>query len=136
MSTFFSVRHYTLRNAIKGTYPSLTIDYAKAMVARGSLALPMEIQKQNVSGQISVSWTDNSGIANALDTDFAMLMAYNAEKQEAVYDMHTTCRGDEGVGVSYPADWSGDTVHIYLAFISEDWTLVSDSQYVGSETIA
>ena len=32
--------------------------------------------------------------------------------------------------------WSGDTVHIYLAFISEDWTIVSDSQYVGSETIA
>ena len=135
-SAYNAAMSYTLRNAIKGTYPSLTIDYTKAMVARGSLALPMEIQKQNVSGQISVSWTDNSGIANALDTDFAMLMAYNAEKQEAVYDMHTACRGDEGVEVSYPADWSGDTVHIYLAFISEDWTLVSDSQYVGSETIA
>lgn len=50
--------------------------------------------------------------------------------------MHTACRGDEGVGVSYPADWSGDTVHIYLAFVSEDGTLVSDSEYVGSETIA
>ena len=111
---------------------------AKQMAQRDkfSLALPMEIQKQNVSGQISVSWADNSGTANALDTDFAMLLAYNAEKQEAVYDMHTACRGDEGVGVSYPADWSGDTVHIYLAFVSEDGTLVSDSEYVGSETIA
>lgn len=40
------------------------------------------------------------------------------------------------VGSSYPADWSGDTVHIYLTFVSEDGTLVSDSEYVGSETIA
>ena len=135
-SEFNAAMSYTMKNVIKGTYPSFSIDYTKAMVARGSLALPMEVQKQNVSGQISVSWADNSGTANALDTDFAMLLAYNANKQEAVYDMHTACRGDEGVGVSYPADWSGDTVHIYLAFVSEDGTLVSDSEYVGSETIA
>ena len=74
-SEFNAAMSYTMKNVIKGTYPSFSIDYTKAMVARGSLALPMEIQKQNVSGQISVSWADNSGTANALDTDFAMLLA-------------------------------------------------------------
>ena len=74
-------------------------------------------------------------VTEALDTDFAMLLAYNVDKQEAIYDMTSTCRGDEGTSLSYPSNWVGDKVHIYLAFVSEDGTLVSDSVYVGSETI-
>ena len=134
-SEFNAAMSYTLKNAIKGTYPSFTIDYAQAMVSRGSLAKPLNIQKQNNDNEIAVSWQDNSGTANALDTDFAMVMAYNPEKEEAVYDMATACRGDEGASLQYPSDWAGDTVHIYLAFVSEDGTLVSDSDYVGSMTI-
>lgn len=135
-SEFNAAMSYTLKNAIKGTYPSFTIDFAQAMVSRGSLAKPLNIQKQNNDNEIAVSWQDNSGTANALDTDFAMIMAYNADKQEAVYDMTSTCRGDEGSSLRYPSDWVGDTVHVYLAFVSEDGTLVSDSEYVGSMTIA
>ena len=135
-SEFNAAMSYTLKNAIKGTYPSFTIDYAQAMVSRGSLAKPLNIQKQNNDNEIAVSWQDNSGTANALDTDFAMVMAYNPEKEEAVYDMATACRGDEGASLRYPSDWVGDTVHVYLAFVSEDGTLVSDSEYVGSMTIA
>ena len=135
-SEFNAAMSYTLKNAIKGTYPSFTIDYAQAMVSRGSLAKPLNIQKQNNDNEIAVSWQDNSGTANALDTDFAMIMAYNADKQEAVYDMTSTCRGDEGSSLRYPSDWVGDTAHVYLAFVSEDGTLVSDSEYVGSMTIA
>ena len=135
-SEFNAAMSYTLKNAIKGTYPSFTIDYAQAMVSRGSLAKPLNIQKQNNDNEIAVSWQDNSGTANALDTDFAMIMVYNADKQEAVYDMTSTCRGDEGSSLRYPSDWVGDTVHVYLAFVSEDGTLVSDSEYVGSMTIA
>ena len=134
-TAFNAAMSYTLKNVIKGTYPSFTIDYSQAMVSRGSLAKPLNIQKQNNNNEIAVSWNDNSGTANALDTDFAMIMAYNAEKKEAVYDMATACRGDEGASLQYPSDWVGDTVHIYLAFVSEDGTLVSDSDYVGSETI-
>ena len=100
------------------------------------LAKPLNIQKLNNDNEIAVSWQDNSGTANALDTDFAMVLAYNANKQEAVYDISSACRGDEGASLRYPSDWVGDTVHIYLGFVSEDGTLVSDSDYVGSETIA
>ena len=134
-SAFNAAMSYTLKNVIKGTYPSFTIDYTQAMVSRGSLAKPLNIQKLSNDNEIAVSWQDNSGTANALDTDFAMVLAYNANKQEAVYDISSACRGDEGASLRYPSDWAGDTVHIYLAFVSEDGTLVSDSDYVGSMTI-
>ena len=104
-SAFNAAMSYTLKNVIKGTYPSFTIDYTQAMVSRGSLAKPLNIQKLNNDNEI------------------------------AVYDMTSTCRGDEGSSLSYPSDWVGDTVHVYLAFVSEDGMLVSDSEYVGSMTI-
>lgn len=134
-SAFNAAMSYTLKNAIKGVSPNFSIDYSKVMVSRGSLALPLDIQKQNNDGEIAISWSDNSGIANALDTDFAMPLAYNANKQEAVYDMVSSCRGDEGVSLNYPSNWSGDTVHVYLGFVSENGSLVSDSVYIGEVVI-
>lgn len=62
-------------------------------------------------------------------------LAYNANKKSAVYDMVSSCRGDEGVSLSYPSDGVGDTIHIYLGFMAEDGSLVSDSAYVGEKVI-
>ena len=107
---------YIMKNAIKGTYPSFTIDYSQVMVSRGSLAKPLNIQKLNNDNEIAVSWQDNSGTANALDTDFAMVLAYNANKQEAVYDISSACRGDEGASLRYPSDWAGDTAFRYAGY--------------------
>lgn len=127
---------YTLKNAIKGSYPNQSIDYTSVMVSRGSLMLPPNVQKVSNDGEIAISWTDNSGLGNASDTDLAMPLAYNETKHEVIYDFNYSCRGDEGVSLAYPTNWTGDTVHIYLTFVSDDGTLVADSIYVGSQTIA
>ena len=44
---------------------------------------------------------DNSGVGNASDTDFAIPLVYNANKRVAIYDMVSSCRGDEGVSLSH-----------------------------------
>lgn len=134
-TAFNAAMSYTLRNVVKGVSPNLSIDFAKVMVSRGSLLLPLNIQRLNNDGEIALSWVDNSGVGNALDSDFAMPMAYNADKNEVVYDMASSCRGDEGVGLDYPSNWVGDTVHVYLGFVSENGSLVSDSVYVGEMVI-
>lgn len=135
-TAFNAAMSYTLKNVIKGASPNWTVDYPKMMVSRGSLDLPMNIQKLSIEGEIGISWLDNSGTGNALDTDFAMPLAYNADKQEVVYNMTSSCRGDEGVSLMYPSNWVGDTVHVYLGFVSEDGYLISDSVYVGEVQIA
>ena len=106
------------------------------MVSKGSLELPLNIQLLNNEGEVALSWGDNSGVGNASDTDFAMPLVYNANKRVAIYDMVSSCRGDEGVSLSYPSDWVGDTVHVYLVFVSENGSSVSDSVYVGEKVIA
>ena len=105
------------------------------MVSKGSPELPLNIQLLNNEGEVALSWGDNSGVGNASDTDFAMPLVYNANKRVAIYDMVSSCRGDEGVSLSYPSDWVGDTVHIYLGFMAEDGSLVSNSAYVGEKVI-
>lgn len=127
---------YTLKNAIAGVAPDFGIDYSKVMVSRGGLELPLNVQMLNNEGEVALSWVDNSGVGNASDTDFAMPLVYNANKCAAIYDMVSSCRGDEGVSLSYPSDWVGDTVHVYLAFVSDDASSVSDSVYVGEKVIA
>ena len=134
-TAFNAAMSYTLKNCIKGVSPNFSIDFAKVMVSRGSLVLPLNIHRLNNDGEIAISWSDNSGVGNALDTDFAMPLAYNADKCEAVYDMVSSCRGDEGVSLNYPSNWSGDTVHVYLGFVSENGSLVSDSVYLGEAVI-
>ena len=106
------------------------------MVSKGSLELPLNIQLLNNEGEVALSWGDNSGVGNASDTDFAMPLVYNANKRVAIYDMVSSCRGDEGVSLSYPSDWVGDTVHVYLAFVLENGSSVYDSVYVGEKVIA
>ena len=106
------------------------------MVSKGSLELPLNIQLLNNEGEVALSWGDNSGVGNASDTDFAMPLVYNANKRVAIYDMVSSCRGDEGVSLSYPSDWVGDTVHVYLVFVSENGSSVSDSVCVGEKVIA
>ena len=134
-TAFNAAMSYTLKNCIKGVSPNFSIDYAKVMVSRGSLVLPLNIHRLNNDGEIAISWSDNSGVGNALDTDFAMPLAYNTDKHEVVYDMVSACRGDEGVSLNYPSNWSGDTVHVYLGFVSENGSLVSDSVYLGEAVI-
>lgn len=134
-TAFNAAMSYTMRNAVKGTSQDVSIDYSKVMVSRGSLVLPLNIHRLNNDGEIAISWSDNSGVGNALDTDFAMPLAYNADKHEVVYDMVSACRGDEGVSLNYPSNWSGDTVHVYLGFVSENGSLVSDSVYLGEAVI-
>ena len=93
------------------------------MVSKGSLELPLNIQLLNNEGEVALSWGDNSGVGNASDTDFAMPLVYNANKRVAIYDMVSSCRGDEGVSLSYPSiAWYRES-YLYQSVdvISADW---------------
>ena len=69
-SAFNAAMSYTLKNAIKGTYPNHSIDFEKAMVSRGSLVQPFNVNMLNNGNEIGIAWTDNSGTANALVCNF------------------------------------------------------------------
>ncbi len=135
-SPFNAATSYTLANAISGTYPDYEIDPGKVLVSRGSLTSAANASAAAAAGNIEFAWDDNSGTGSAKQTDRALIAIANPAKGEAV----TNTAGEERMTgtqtVTLPADWSGDEVHAYLGFISEDSREVANSVYLGTIDVA
>lgn len=126
-SAFNAMVSYILKHALKGSGTSVSIDYYKALVTRGSLA-PAQDATVTVSGKkATFAWTDNSGMGDATGTDAAMLLAYNKDKQMSVYDIAAATRSDAKAELNLPTNWSSDALAIYLGFCNEDATNISNS---------
>jgi hypothetical protein len=123
---------YTLANAISGAYPDYEIDASKVLVSRGSLATAANASAAAAGGSIEFSWDDNSGVGSAKQTDKALIAIVNSAKGEAVTDTAGAERTAGTQTVALPADWFGDTVEVYLGFISEDGKEIANSVYLGS----
>lgn len=137
MTQFNSAMSYNVKNAISGSYPDYTIDYPKALVSRGGLAPALNgAAASTVAGSVSFEWDDNSGDGNAQTTDKALLVVYNPIKGEAVTILAGATRGTGVQEVTVPNNYSGDTVHAYIGFISADGISVANSKYVGAVTVA
>jgi hypothetical protein len=73
---------------------------------------------------------------SAKQTDKALIAIVNSTKGEAVTDTAGAERTEGTQTVTLPADWFGDTVEVYLGFISEDGNEVANSVYLGSIEVA
>ena len=137
LTQFNSAMSYNLLNAVIGISPNFSIDYAKALVARGALksALNPAVASAAV-GNVAYTWDDNSVELNADATDQAMLLIYNPDKDEAVFITEGAARDVGSQNLTVPDSYSGDTVHAYIGFMSVDGIEISNSLYVGSVVVA
>ena len=136
MTEFNSAMSYNVKNAITGEYPDYTIDFESALVSRGALtgALNPEASSPGI-GQVQFNWADNSNDGNASPTDKAMVLVYNPVKNEAVYVTDGPERSTGTHTLTVPDNYSGDTVHTFIAFINEE-NEVSNSKYVGEVVVS
>ena len=131
-----SALSYTLKNAVTGTYPVFSIDYAAALVSRGDL--PNVLAPSIVMGAGSLlvfSWTDNTGVGVAKATDKAMPAAYCPELNQTIFITSGADRNAITETLNL-ASFSGKTVQTYLGFISEDGKNVASSIYTGAVLVS
>lgn len=133
-SAFSAAMSYNINNAVKGEYPDFGIDFAKVAVARGGLYVANNVITVCEAGRLNCTW-DTDVINNASTADRAMILAYNPGSQEAVYDLEAGTRGDGSGSLALPPAWNGEEVEAFVAFISEDGELVSDSVYAGRHEV-
>ncbi len=125
-----------LANAITGVAPNFTVDFENALLSKGTLPGVLDAGASfTTPGQVVFSWTDNSTGINANETDKAMLLVYNPLKKESVTNLVGSTRLDEGFSLAVPANYAGDLLHTYIAFISIDGK-VSNSSYISSGVVA
>ena len=83
-------------------------------------------------GQVSFDWDDNSAEGNANVTDKAMVLVYNPSKKESISILDGADRTVGSQLVTIPGTYAGDTIELFMAFVSEDGKTVSNSVYLGS----
>jgi hypothetical protein len=132
-TAFNAAMSYVLNNAITGVEPDFEVDYATALVSRGGLSAALNPTTDLATpGEVTFNWDDNSAEGNANATDKAMLLVYNPSKKESI---SLTDGADRTVGtqiVAIPTTYAGDTVELFMAFITADGSQVSNSTYLGS----
>ncbi len=128
---------YNIKNALTGTYPNIAVDYPNALVARGTLPSALnQVAASTVAGTVKFDWDDNSGEIDASTRDETLLVIYNPTQNQAVTVNELAERGDGTQTVTVPNSFSGDLVQCYMAFITEDGQMVSNSTFAGAVTVA
>jgi len=134
---FNAAMSYVLNNAVGGIAPNFTIDYSLALLSRGPLSGVLNPTTDlTTAGQVSFDWDDNSAEGNANVTDKAMVLVYNPSKKESISILDGSDRTVGSQVVTIPNTYAGDTVELFMAFVSADGTQVSNSVYLGSGTAA
>jgi uncharacterized protein DUF6266 len=136
-SAFNAAMSSVLTSGITGVAPNFTVDYPNVLISKGDLKVALNPSfVATTPGQVSFGWDDNSTEVNANITDKAMLLVYNSTKKESIYLSDGTIREDGNQEVYIPASYTGDTIHMFMAFVTEGGSQVSNSSYLGSGTAA
>ncbi len=133
-TAFNAAMSCTFQRAISGEYPNYTIHYPDLLISRGSLAGVNYASAEAIASKIKVTWENNSGGA-VQPTDKALVLAINPAKGQAAYLTEGAARDAQTEELAVSPHWSGDTVEVYLAFLSENGSEVSNSSYLGSVTV-
>lgn len=133
-TTFFNeAMRANYADAVSGAYPAQTLNYNNMIVSEGNLTnLGATACSDSGTGDIDLTWQDNSGTGTADANDFVYACVYNVEKDVAV-NVDAGARADATFSYTYPTTWQGDTVHIWL-FAQNEQGKCSHSQYVGTLT--
>jgi hypothetical protein len=134
-TAFNAAMSYNVKNAVTGVFPDYEMDYSNILVSRGSLLPAENADAVAAERSLNFTWSDNSGVSNATETDQAMALVYNGTKGESVFSTTTGDRSSGSATLNVPENWIGDTVEVYLGFISENGSLVANSVYLGQKTI-
>lgn len=123
----FSLLH---KEALQKDGYESTIDPSKVRVSYGGVELPssMEVGLSS-AGKLVFSWDPTVG-AKGNPQDRVMLLAYNIEKQRAVYEVCGKMRHQGSDYLELSSDVPGK-YHVYMAFISKDMKKQSESRYLG-----
>jgi len=132
MTAFNSAMSYNLNNALSGVYPEYFIDYASALVSRGTLPGALNpLVQSSTPGQVDFAWQDNSQDANASTNDKVLLVVFNPAKQLAITIVGGNDRAAGGQAVTVPSSFAGDQVECFIAFQNLNQSVLSNSVYAG-----
>jgi hypothetical protein len=126
-----------MREAIKGNYPDLFIDYSQVQVAKGGLKnAHMPSATATDPETISFKWAHIPAVANIRqrEQDKCILVAYSETLNLAVYTIGAATRTAETALLHTPG-FTGQEMHTWLSFLGYNGRDIADSLYTGKVKI-
>lgn len=128
---------YHLKNAVTGTNAAnYAINYEKVVFSVGDLLKPVGFATAATAvGKIDFSWQNNAPATGTGGTDMATFMVYSRTRDEFVILEAIVPRSALTYSMQLPLEFSQLEMECWMGFVSVDGKRVSDSVYMGQQTI-
>jgi len=122
---------YHIKNALKGEYPNLEIDYRKVIMSTGGMPLPLDVAVAVTDEGLWFTWNQKEEVFGAHWTDHVMLAAYFPATNKAIYFTAGARRNQGAELLPLRGFERGQPVETYFSCIADDRTRVATSLYTG-----
>lgn len=128
---FNSAKSYLSKNALIGTAPDFYVDLQQALVSWGDLPGAENTAARSEAEKTLTFFWENNLQDSDRKNDHVMMLAYDIERGLASYTTSGAKRKAGTDVLEVPEEFAGREVDVFIAFISEERTEMSKSQYLG-----
>ncbi len=136
MTAFNLALSLNKKQAIKGEYPNLEIDWGKFQISQGELPGLEDVTANWGDAGLTLSWSDNAGAAKAYGTDSLSIVVYSHQTDQWYNFLNNTSRDAQGCDLPANEKWIGTDVEVFLSMVSFGGELVSDSMHIHLPAIS
>jgi hypothetical protein len=90
---------------------------------------------KSIDAQLDFTWEVSTNSMPGAATDKAVFIVYNPSKQEFVMSGTGPVRSTLSYDMALPSNFSGDSVQVWLVFVSADGKKVSDTQFIAATVV-
>ncbi|SEL54212.1 DUF6266 family protein [Parapedobacter koreensis] len=130
MSAFNLALSLNKKQALKGEYPNLEIDWSKFRTSQGDLPGAEAVNARWTDSGLHVSWCDNTGAEKAYGTDRLSILVYSHALGIWQNFLNETTRDAQECILPAKENWIGTDIEVFLTFMSFGSELVSDSVHI------
>lgn len=127
-----AAKSYQMLNAVTGLYPTLVIDYPKALLSKGLIDPPLNISVAVLANGLQFSWELNQRTSTYHKRSRVMLLVYAPALNKSFYSLSGARIMEKTDFMELPIAFKGQLLHIYLAFHSDDKKQINNSTYAGT----
>jgi hypothetical protein len=120
---------YNKKQALKGEYPNISVDYSKVVLSYGDLEIAQDLKMVKTDTGIQISWDTQEGLAH----DMVMILVYHPVDGTS-RNYINACRRDAGSHfIPFEEEERlQEQMEIYICFKSANGKRISNSVYLGN----
>lgn len=129
---------FHLKEAVTGNSATdYAINFAKAIFSRGELLVSLiKHVLVLIDGILRIEWDNALPSAFNRDDDKVNVVIYNPAKQKFVTFKDVAQRADKRMDLQLPANFTGDSLHVWMHYVNVEENAVSTTVYVGEYLLA